>query len=213
MPAKPALPPPPGGLPPHLRDTQPAVVHPAAITARALEAHHAAQVEPAEHVEPVEVATAPSARVVAEPASLVRRVAAWLVDVLVLGSVTAAFVLGAVLVIAPQGAALTKSLLAVVVPTVLLMGLLAFVYSTLCAFFFHGRTPGRRLLGLHLVDGSGRAPGPVRALLRAGLAVVSFGLFLSGFWLALFDRHGQTLHDKLTRTFVVRLLDARPPAA
>lgn len=155
----------------------------------------------------------PPLQVVAEPASLVRRVAAWLVDVLFLGTVTAGFVVGAVLVIAPKGAALSKSLLAVVVPALLLMGLLAFVYSTLCAFFFHGRTPGRRLLGLHLVDGSGEAPGPVRALLRAGLAVVSFGLFLSGFWLALFDRHGQTLHDKLTRTFVVRLLDARPPVA
>ncbi len=33
---------------------------------------------------------------------------------------------------------------------------------------------------------------------------VSFVPFLAGFWLALFDRRGQTLHDKLTQTFVVR---------
>jgi uncharacterized RDD family membrane protein YckC len=58
------------------------------------------------------------------------------------------------------------------------------------------------------VDDSGAAPGPARALVRAALALVSFALFLAGFWLALFDRRGQTLHDKLTRTFVVRLLGA-----
>ena len=40
------------------------------------------------------------------------------------------------------------------------------------------------------------------------LSLLSFALFLSGFWLALFDRHGQTLHDKLTKTFVVKLQDA-----
>jgi uncharacterized RDD family membrane protein YckC len=43
---------------------------------------------------------------------------------------------------------------------------------------------------------------------RAALSLASFGLFLSGFWLALFDRRGQTLHDKLTSTFVVQLKPA-----
>jgi uncharacterized RDD family membrane protein YckC len=144
----------------------------------------------------------------ASPASVVRRVSAWVVDVLCIVGVSAAFLLGAAVVIAPKGAALLKSLAAIALPALLLAALLAFVYTTVFAFFFHGRTPGRRLLGIYLVDSSGSAPGPARALLRAGLALVSFGLFLSGFWLALFDRHGQTLHDKLTRTFVVRLLDA-----
>ena len=81
-------------------------------------------------------------------------------------------------------------------------------YFTLFEAFWNGRTPGRRTFGIHLVDNSGHAPGPMRALTRAGLSLVSFALFLSGFWLALFDRHGQTLHDKLTRTFVVRLSGA-----
>ena len=56
-------------------------------------------------------------------------------------------------------------------------------------------------------DGRDEEEGPVhRPLIRALFSFVSFGLCLSGFWLALFDRKGQTLHDKLTRTFVVRPL-------
>ncbi len=63
---------------------------------------------------------------------------------------------------------------------------------------------GRWLLGLRLVDTHGLAPAPARAIVRALLSVVSFGLFLGGFWMALFDRRGQTLHDKLTSTFVIQ---------
>jgi uncharacterized RDD family membrane protein YckC len=147
----------------------------------------------------------PDDRILASPAGLLRRVLAWLVDLSVIGAVAGLFLLGAAMIIAPKGAQVLKSLLSIAVPALLLAAILAFVYTTLFAFLFRGRTPGRRLLGIHLVDGTGAAPGPGRALLRAALSLVSFALFLSGFWLALFDRHGQTLHDKLTRTFVVRL--------
>jgi uncharacterized RDD family membrane protein YckC len=147
-------------------------------------------------------------RIVASPAAPLRRLAAWVIDLGCIGAVTAVFVLGATAVIAPKDVALLESLASVALPAALLAALLAFVYTTLFAFFFRGRTPGRRLLGIFLVDDSGAAPGPARALVRAALALVSFALFLAGFWLALFDRRGQTLHDKLTRTFVVRLLDA-----
>ncbi|MFL5320514.1 MAG: RDD family protein [Myxococcaceae bacterium] len=82
--------------------------------------------------------------------------------------------------------------------------LLALLYATAFAVVWNGRTLGRRLLGIRLVDGSGLPPRPVRALLRSLLAVFSFAFFLGGFWLALFDRRGQTLHDKLTGTFVIR---------
>jgi uncharacterized RDD family membrane protein YckC len=144
-------------------------------------------------------------RVLASPAGLLRRVLAWLVDMSVIAGVAGLFLFGAAMIIAPKGAHMLKSLLSIALPALLLAAILAFVYTTLFAFLFRGRTPGRRLLGIHLVDGTGAAPGPGRALIRAALSLVSFGLFLSGFWLALFDRHGQTLHDKLTRTFVVRL--------
>jgi uncharacterized RDD family membrane protein YckC len=93
---------------------------------------------------------------------------------------------------------------ALVVPGVLLALLVGGVYATAFAMLWGGRTPGRRLAGIRLVDGSGSAPGPGRAAARAALSIVSFVLFLAGFWLALFDRRGQTLHDKLTRTFVVQ---------
>jgi uncharacterized RDD family membrane protein YckC len=119
-----------------------------------------------------------------------------------------AFLFVAMTVIAPKNLTPLQQLMAVAAPGGALAAILAFVYTTIFAFLWNGRTPGRRLFGIHLVDTTGHAPGPARALIRAMLSLVSFGLFLSGFWLALFDRHGQTLHDKLTRTFVVKLQDA-----
>jgi len=141
----------------------------------------------------------------AEPAALWRRTGAWLIDLTFIATLVAGFLFVAMSVIAPKNLTLVQQLTLLAVPGAALAGMLAFVYTTLFAFLWNGRTPGRRALGIHLVDNSGHAPGPMRALTRAGLSLVSFALFLSGFWLALFDRHGQTLHDKLTRTFVVRL--------
>lgn len=146
--------------------------------------------------------------VTAEPAWLWRRTGAWLTDLLVVGGVVLGFLAIAMTIIAPKNLSPLQQLLSVALPGLALAGILAFVYATLFAFLWSGRTPGRRLFGIHLVDSTGHAPGPARALIRAVLSLVSFGLFLSGFWLALFDRHGQTLHDKLTRTFVVKLQDA-----
>jgi uncharacterized RDD family membrane protein YckC len=146
--------------------------------------------------------------VTAEPAALWRRVGAWLTDLLFVSVLVLIFLTIAMTVIAPKNVTPLQQLAAIAVPGAALAAVLAFVYTTLFAFLWNGRTPGRRLMGIHLVDSSGHAPAPARALIRALLSLVSFGLFLSGFWLALFDRHGQTLHDKLTRTFVVKLQDA-----
>lgn len=168
-------------------------------------------VKPPEATRPVTPAHKPAPQddvVRAEPAALWRRVGAWLFDLTFVGVLVAGFLAIAISVIAPRTLSLTQQLAVLAVPGAALACVLAFVYTTLFAFLWNGRTPGRRALGIHLVDTSGHAPGPLRALTRAGLSLVSFALFLSGFWLALFDRHGQTLHDKLTRTFVVRLQDA-----
>jgi uncharacterized RDD family membrane protein YckC len=143
--------------------------------------------------------------VLAAPASLWRRTCAWLLDLAVIAVVVAAFFGAALAVIGRPSPSL---LLSVAVPALGVVGFVAFVYTTLFAFLWHGRTPGRRVLGIHLVDASGHAPRAGRALVRAALSLASFGLFLSGFWLALFDRRGQTLHDKLTSTFVVQLKPA-----
>ncbi len=146
--------------------------------------------------------------ITAEPAALWRRTGAYLTDLLFVSVLVLGFLSIAMAVIAPRTMTPLQQLISIAVPGLALAAVLAFVYSMLFAFLWSGRTPGRRLMGIHLVDSTGHAPGPTRALIRAVLSLVSFGLFLSGFWLALFDRHGQTLHDKLTRTFVVKLQDA-----
>jgi uncharacterized RDD family membrane protein YckC len=211
----------PGALPAHLLVTQPGVPGPFAKPAAPPLGVERASAAPPAHVPatatpvqaprttaPAMSAAMPEATVTATPAGLVRRVAAWLIDLLFICGLAGGFVFVAAMSIAPRGAALMRSLMTVALPALALAAVFAFVYTTLFAFLFRGRTVGRRLTGIHLVDGTGAAPGAGRALVRAGLSLVSFGLFLSGFWLALFDRHGQTLHDKLTRTFVVRLIDA-----
>jgi uncharacterized RDD family membrane protein YckC len=152
----------------------------------------------------------------ARPAALWQRITAFVVDGALVLLVLALYVSAAAALISPKGApsaSLTgldafvfrvHQLHAVLIPCAVLGLLLAVVYAAVFAMLWNGRTPGRRLLGIQLVDRSGLAPAPGRAIVRAVLAVLSFVPFLAGFWLALFDRRGQTLHDKLTSTFVVR---------
>jgi uncharacterized RDD family membrane protein YckC len=146
--------------------------------------------------------------VTAEPAALWRRIGAWLTDLVFISALVLGLLTVATMVIAPRHLTPLQQLQTIALPGVALAGILAFVYTSIFSFLWDGRTPGRRVMGIHLVDTTGHAPAPLRALARAMLSLVSFALFLAGFWLALFDRHGQTLHDKLTRTFVVKLQDA-----
>ncbi len=92
----------------------------------------------------------------------------------------------------------------VLLPGLILVLVLSAAYGAVFGWLWEGTTLGRRLFGIRLVDQTGHAPSPVRAVIRAALSLLSFAAFLGGFWLALFDRKGQTLHDKLTSTFVVR---------
>ena len=164
-------------------------------------------------------APAPSTDIVevrARPAALWQRITAFVLDGALVGGVLALYVGLAAALIAPRGVPATQltgidgvmarvhQLHAVLAPCVALALVLGLVYATTFALLWNGRTPGRRLLGIRLVDRTGLAPAPGRAIARAALAVVSFVPFLAGFWIALFDRRGQTLHDKLTQTFVVR---------
>ena len=178
---------------------------------------------PADVAPPPDAARAPVARpppavreVRARPAALWRRAGALLLDACIVGGVLALFLWLAVALVPPGGVrgaplpgldgavARLRTVQDALPPALLLGVLLAVVYSAVFAFLWGGRTVGRWLFGIQLVDRRGVAPAPGRAVARALLAVVSFGLCLAGFWLALFDRRGQTLHDKLTRTFVVR---------
>jgi len=152
----------------------------------------------------------------ARPASLWRRLLSFTIDTTALVGVATLYILLASSIAgvkAPSSQGLTPldSLAAwmhaaksVLFPGIILLLVLATVYCAVAAFLWNGRTLGRLLLGLRLVDTHGLAPAPSRAIVRALLSVVSFGLFLGGFWMALFDRRGQTLHDKLTSTFVIQ---------
>ncbi|MGZ3458847.1 MAG: RDD family protein [Archangium sp.] len=151
----------------------------------------------------------------ARPASLWRRLLAFGIDTGAIAGIAALYLMLASSVAGVQAAqtGLTgvdalviqvRALQSVLVPGAVLLLVLSLVYCAVFAFLWNGRTLGRRLLGLRLVDTHGFAPAPGRAILRAMLASLSFGLFLAGFWMALFDRRGQTLHDKLTSTYVVQ---------
>ncbi len=86
-----------------------------------------------------------------------------------------------------------------------LAGAVGFVYSSL----FHslsGSTPGERLFGVKLVDGTGKTPSMGICVLRSALSLVSAGTLFLGYWMALFTRRRRTLHDALTATYVIRPL-------
>jgi uncharacterized RDD family membrane protein YckC len=151
----------------------------------------------------------------ARPASLWRRLLAFTIDTSAIAGVAALYLMLASSVAgvsAPQTGLSgldafviqVRALQSVLIPGAVLLLVLSLVYCAISAFLWNGRTLGRRLLGLRLVDTHGLAPAPGRAIVRAMLASLSFGLFLAGFWMALFDRRGQTLHDKLTSTYVVQ---------
>lgn len=152
----------------------------------------------------------------ARPAQLWRRLLSFTVDTAAIVGVALLYILLASSIAgmkspSSQGLTMLDSIAAwmhalksVLLPGFFLLLVLATAYSAVAAFLWNGRTLGRLLLGLRLVDTHGLAPAPSRAIVRALLSVVSFGLFLGGFWMALFDRQGQTLHDKLTSTFVIQ---------
>jgi resuscitation-promoting factor RpfA len=159
-------------------------------------------------IEPLEV--------IARPAPLWRRIGALLVDTALASGV--AFGVGKAVFLAARlpgtpagmsgldGLSLKvhdspRALIAVVALTLLLL----LGCSVLFAVRLSGRTPGRLLFGLRLVDRRGQPPGTARAVARAVLSLLSAALCFAGFWLLLFDRRGQALHDKLVSTFVVRL--------
>jgi uncharacterized RDD family membrane protein YckC len=148
------------------------------------------------------------------PASLWRRGFAWIIDAVVL-----LVVVGGLLNVAmalsgsKEGSELAgfdgmvtrlHQLERIWIPGLFLGGLFAVAYCALSAFLFGGRTLGRAAAGIRLVDTSGIAPGPLRAVARAFLAALSVIFCFAGFWWALFDRKGQALHDKITATYVVR---------
>ncbi|HRD02037.1 MAG TPA: RDD family protein [Candidatus Saccharicenans sp.] len=73
-------------------------------------------------------------------------------------------------------------------------------------FRYGGRTPGKRLFGLKVVDLEGKQRlGWYQCFERAHGYFCS-GLFVSlGFWQVLWDREGLSMHDRIATTTVIRL--------
>lgn len=72
-----------------------------------------------------------------------------------------------------------------------------------------GATPGKRLLGLRVVDARGETPGAGRSLARALGWLLSTPLASAGFLLALVHPRTRTLHDLLAGTYVVEAAPGR----
>jgi uncharacterized RDD family membrane protein YckC len=151
------------------------------------------------------------------PAPIWQRAAAWAVDFGLLVGVLSVLVLFGGLVtgkLSTPSSGLSgldwwmvwaKNLEPVLIVVGVLGLLLATAYSVIGAYLWEGQTIGRKMFGLTLVDGSGYSPSQTRAVTRAILSLFSFFAFMAGFWFALFDRRCQTLHDKATGTFVVKM--------
>ena len=70
-----------------------------------------------------------------------------------------------------------------------------------------GRTPGKLLLGLQVLDAqTGRLPGFGKMFVREIIGRFISGLFFGiGYFWAIFDKNGQAWHDKIAGTVVVKV--------
>jgi uncharacterized RDD family membrane protein YckC len=92
---------------------------------------------------------------------------------------------------------------ALAVTALALLGIIGFLYF----FIFtavRGQTPGKRALGLRVIDGWGKRPSLGRALLRTLAYVPSLLVLALGFFWIGFDREKRGLHDWIADTYVIR---------
>lgn len=153
---------------------------------------------------PTEVAVAPAGGRTLAP--LPARVAAFVVDEfllsMVVGLVTAA--IGVEVTLAPDVDFAT----ALAETQRQMQSWLPLIYATQVLFRWPwnaiGWSPGKRLLGLRVVNAEGQPPGLVRGFVRALFALGSdLPLFMGYVW-AFFDRERRGWHDHIARTWVVR---------
>jgi uncharacterized RDD family membrane protein YckC len=79
------------------------------------------------------------------------------------------------------------------------------VAATIGFWKWKSATPGKIILGLKIVDANGAQPSTGQYLSRYFAYLISMlPLFLGYFWVA-WDRHKQAWHDKLARTYVIRV--------
>lgn len=143
-----------------------------------------------------------------------KRLLAWFVDSALLAICSAVLVIGAAQVVgparlAPPGFGSTDYWLDLL-RTARLPALWTALFACLAlsySWFFAalgGRTPGMSAAGLRLLRVSGEPVSAGGALGRAILSLISAAPALFGFIFSFFDARGQSLHDKLTGTALVR---------
>ncbi|MBN8737447.1 MAG: RDD family protein [Xanthomonadales bacterium] len=138
-----------------------------------------------------------------------RRVAAWLVDALLVAALDAAFTLsfGTALLVAwamlggIDDAAMTRLVDIALQP---FGAVLAWLYFAVCETSRWQATPGKRVLGLRVVDERGRRIGFARASARCFGKILSVLLLGIGFLLAGWTARKQALHDLVAGCCVVR---------
>ncbi len=84
----------------------------------------------------------------------------------------------------------------------------AFVYLQYFGLFtiFGGSTPGMMVSGLHVASFTGDVPTPRQYLLRAAGYLLSAGTCFLGFLWVLWDEDGLTWHDRLSETYLARII-------
>ncbi|MFQ6111688.1 MAG: RDD family protein [Nitrospinota bacterium] len=155
--------------------------------------------------EPAEPGVAPALSLPGEPVGFGRRVLAAAIDLILLLLITFLFAAGTFVILKVDLMSLRENLRAILVFSSLNLGFL-FVLSLLYTLFFlgaGGQTIGAMVLGFEVVRGDGSPLGYRRALLRyLGFLLSCLPLFL-GLLIALADRQGRALHDRLSGTIPV----------
>lgn len=107
--------------------------------------------------------------------------------------------------------ALALAITALTLPTMVVFALLALAWFTAFEGSRWQATPGKRLLGLQVVDDDGLPPGYVRAGLRTAAGLLSWVSLNIGHLMAARAPRYQALHDRIAGTHVVRRTDAPMP--
>jgi len=84
-------------------------------------------------------------------------------------------------------------------------GLSLLALYTVGFWVWRGQTPGKMALRIRIVGDDGRPVGLGRAIVRYGGYIASTVFVFTGYFMISFDRRKQGLHDKIARTYVVRI--------
>ena len=81
---------------------------------------------------------------------------------------------------------------------------LSLVYYVMFTYA-RGQTPGKMLLGLHVVDANGQKPNIKQVLLRevVGKAISALALLMGYLWI-IWDKQKRGWHDHMAGTFVIK---------